>query len=93
MCIASSFDYSVCLDAQPVAMADESKSIHQPFSMRSSGSVPRGRLGSRARGLERELRASGRHRKTHNKGRRIIIVVLSQKYQGHPDPGGGHKAS
>ena len=51
-------------DACPTTL---SKSIYQPFPRAPACSVPRGRgVRGAARGLERELKASGRHMKTHN---------------------------
>ena len=54
----------------PLAPWVKSKSVYQPFSTFLAWSVPRDRgVRGAARGLERELRASGRHRKKKRNGK------------------------
>jgi hypothetical protein len=47
--------------AGPLALGEKSKSINQPFRPAPRVVSPADALGNRARGLERELKASGRY--------------------------------
>jgi hypothetical protein len=71
-----------CTGADGTGM--KGKPIHQPLSTRSTNSVPRGRgVRGAARGLERELRASGRHQKKHNSNNRSLRPRTSDSSDGH----------